>query len=57
MSGMQKCLQKPRPVQVIKKALWNGNVYRGKKAMPVHLPKAMEAIRWTTDATRQLLTF
>ena len=26
-------------------------------AMPVNLPKAMEAISWTTDATHRLLTF
>ena len=25
--------------------------------MPVNLPKAMEAISWTTDATQRLLTF
>ena len=54
---MQKFLKKPRPVDVIKKALWSGNIYRGKAAMSVNLPKAMEAISWTTDATHRLLTF
>ena len=56
VSGMQKFLKKPKPVEVIKKALWRGYRYRGKAAMSVHLPKAMEAISWTTDATHRLLT-
>ena len=56
VNGMQKCLKKPRPVEVIKKALWNNNIYKGKTAMPVNLPKAMEAINWTTDSTHRLLT-
>ena len=52
---MVKFLKKPRPVEVIKKALWSGSVYRG--TMPVSLPKAMEAISWTTDATQRILSF
>ena len=57
VSGMQKFLKKPRPVEVIKKALWNNSVYKGKAVMPASLPKAMEAISWTTDATQRALTF
>ena len=41
---MQKFLKKPRPVEVIKKALWAGSVCRGKTAMPVNLPKALEVV-------------
>ena len=55
VGGMQKFLKKPKQLEVIKKALWSGNIYRGK--MPVNLPKALEAISWTTDATQRLLTF
>ena len=50
-------MKKPKALEVIRKALWNGNIYRGKTAMPVNLPKAMEAISWTTDSTHRLLTF
>ena len=57
VSGMQKFLKKPKQLEVIKKALWSGHIYRGKTSMPVNLPKAMEAISWTTDATRRLLIF
>ena len=57
VSGMQKYLKKPRTVDVIKKALWSGHIYRGKTAMSVSLVKAMEAISWTTDATQRILTF
>ena len=57
VSGMQKFLKKPKQLEVIKKALWSGHIYRGKTSMPVNLPKAMEAISWTTDATQRLLTF
>ena len=55
VSGMVKFLKKPRPVEVIKKALWSGSVYRC--TMPVNLPKAMEAISWTTDAAQRTLNF
>ena len=55
VSGMQKYLKKPRTVDVIKKALWSNSIYRG--TMSVSLPKAMEAISWTTDATQRILTF
>ena len=52
---MVKFCKKPRTVEVIKKALWNGSIYRN--TMPVNLPKALEVVSWTTDATQRILTF
>ena len=57
VSGTQKFLKKPEQLEVTRKALWNGDIYRHKTAMPVDLPKAMEAISWTTSATHHLLIF
>ena len=46
--------EEAKHAEVTEKALWSVNIYRG---MPINLPKAMEAISWTADATHRFLTF